>query len=73
MGYNIIMIGPPGSDKTLPAKSLPGILPPLNFEDSLGTTKIYSLADLDVSESIEMKHLIQAIQYRSLDRDFWNY
>ncbi len=67
------MIGPPGSDKTLLAKSLPGILPPLNFEDSLETTKIYSLADLDVSESIEMKHLIQAIQYRSLDRDFWNY
>ncbi len=44
-GHNLIMIGPPGSGKTLLAKSLPGILPPLNFEESLETTKIYSVAD----------------------------
>uniref|UniRef100_Q3APR7 Mg chelatase-related protein n=1 Tax=Chlorobium chlorochromatii (strain CaD3) TaxID=340177 RepID=Q3APR7_CHLCH len=45
-GHNVIMIGPPGSGKTMLAKGLPGILPPLGFEESLETTKIYSVASL---------------------------
>ncbi|NTW69209.1 MAG: YifB family Mg chelatase-like AAA ATPase [Chlorobiaceae bacterium] len=45
-GHNVIMIGPPGSGKTMLAKGLPGILPPLSFEESLETTKIYSVANL---------------------------
>jgi magnesium chelatase family protein len=45
-GHNLIMIGPPGSGKTMLAKGLPGILPPLGFEESLETTKIYSVANL---------------------------
>ncbi len=43
-GHNIIMIGSPGSGKTMLARALPGILPPLNEAESLEVTKIYSAA-----------------------------
>lgn len=43
-GHNIIMVGSPGSGKTMLARALPGILPPLNETESLEVTKIYSVA-----------------------------
>lgn len=43
-GHNVIMVGPPGSGKTMIAKRLPSILPPMTFDEALETTKIHSVA-----------------------------
>ncbi len=45
-GHNMIMCGPPGSGKTLLARSLPSILPPMTIDEALEVTKIYSVSGL---------------------------
>ena len=60
-GHNAIMIGPPGSGKTMLAKRLPSILPPMSLEEALETTKIHSVAGILPGDSA----LVSERPYRS--------
>ncbi|MDI6844148.1 MAG: YifB family Mg chelatase-like AAA ATPase [Anaerosomatales bacterium] len=52
-GHNLLMVGPPGSGKTMLARRMPGILPPLTPEERLETALIYSVCGLDERPALE--------------------
>ena len=55
-GHNMLMTGPPGAGKTLMARTLPSILPPLSQDAALDVTRIYSVADLLTPERPLIQH-----------------
>lgn len=55
-GHNLIMTGPPGSGKTLLARSLPSVLPPMTTEEALEVTKIYSVSGLLPADTPLIRH-----------------
>ena len=59
-GHNVLMVGEPGSGKTLMARALPGILPDMTFDEALEVTRIHSAANLPVGDGLLVERPFRA-------------
>ncbi|MBS3774381.1 MAG: YifB family Mg chelatase-like AAA ATPase [Bacteroidales bacterium] len=67
-GHNVVMIGPPGAGKTMLAKRLPTIIPPLTLHEALETTKIHSVAgNMDPESSLMTRRPFRTPHHTSSD------
>lgn len=55
-GHNLLMVGPPGAGKTMLARRLPSILPPMTFEEAIETTKVYSVVGMMGTDQALIRH-----------------
>ena len=71
-GHNLLLVGPPGSGKSMVAKRIPTILPPMQLEESMEVTKIYSVADGRPGTSVDYKTSIsKCTSYGNESSTYW--
>ena len=71
-GHNLLLVGPPGSGKSMVAKRIPTILPPMQLEESMEVTKIYSVAGMvDREHPLITKRPFRSVHHTVTSSTYW--